>query len=281
MTFQQEIKKWLSYYKEASFSELEDGKWRKNGLSYSHILPEEYWFNNLLPEYRIELENYIRSRKIKRHPDFHHLNSSQAMCLNFFYPLIKEEKLQLIIQFLNLEDESVDYDSVCFEKPSKIESELGYRPTSFDFYFKTNNSKEIHFEIKFTEQEFGKAIHDTEHLDKYESVYKHHCSAINADYSNCNYFLNYYQLLRNVIHVSYNSYVVFLFPENNIKIKHQAEFAKTNLVKPAFQQNVINCTWESLIEFIDSINLGSQRLVKQMDDFKAKYKINCNSGIKV
>ena len=281
MSFQEEIKKWLSTYKETNFGQLENGKWKRNNIAYSHILPEEYWFNNLLPEYKSELKDYIRSKKVKRHPDFHHLNSSQAMCLNFFYPLIKEDKLQLVLDFLTIDNDSVDYDSVRFEKESFIERQKGYRPTSFDFYFKTQTNKEIHFEIKYTEQDFGKAKQDVDHLGKYDIVYQNHCSVIDSRYSNCTDFLNYYQLMRNVIHVADNSYVVFLFPKNNIKIKQQAEFAKTTLVKPDFQKNIINCTWESLLDFADTSNLNSQRLVKQMDDFKEKYKINSNSAFNI
>ncbi len=283
MSFQDEIKDWLSDYKANHFKHLKNGIWKYRGkeIPCAHILPKENLYDNLLPEYKCELQDYIESKKVKLHQYFYHLNSSQAMCLNFFYPLIKEEKLQLILEFLNIHNDSVDYNSVCFEKESFIERQKGYRPTSFDFYFKTHTNKEIHFEIKYTEQDYGKAKNDVDHIGKYDLVYQNYCSVIESRYSNCNDFLNYYQLLRNVIHVSDNSYVVFLFPENNKKIKQQAEFAKSTLVKPDFQKNILNCTWESLLEFVDTINLDSPRLVKQMDDFKAKYKINCNSVINV
>lgn len=273
MQYQDEIKNWLSEYKTAHFKGLENGIWKRNKKQYSHILPIDNSLDNLLPNYKSELKDYIRTQKIKLHPDFHHLNSSQAMCLNMFYPLFKEKKLDLIVKALNLDNDSVNYDSVCFEKESMIEKEKGYRPTSFDFYFRTNNGKEIHFEIKYTEQEFGKAKRDKEHFDKYESVYKKQCFAIDSKYCNCDSFLSNYQLMRNIIHVTENSYVVFLFPFSNIKIKQQAEFAKSTLVKSDFQQNVINLTWEYLLGFIDSIALDSEILTKQMIDFKDKYKI--------
>ncbi len=79
--------------------------------------------------------------------------------------------------------------------------------------------------------------------------------------------------MRNIIHVSDNSYVVFLFPSNNNKIKKQAEFAKSFLVKSELRKNVINLTWEDLLKAIDSNALVSERLEKQMQDFKDKYKI--------
>lgn len=273
MKYQDETKASLSDYKTTHFKGLENGIWKRNKKQYPHILPVDYWFENLLPNYRTELKDYISAQNVKLHPDFHHLNSSQAMCLNMFYPLFKEKKLDLIVKALKLDNDSVNYDSVCFEKESKIEKEMGHRPTSFDFYFRTNNGKEIHFEIKYTEQEFGKAKRDKEHFDKYESVYKKHCSAIDSKYCNCDSFLSNYQLMRNVIHVTNSSYVVFLFPANNIKINKQAEFAKSNLIKSGFQQNIINLTWEYLLGFIDSITLDSDKLATQITDFKDKYKI--------
>jgi hypothetical protein len=273
MTYQNEIKDWLSDYKITHFKKLENGIWKRNKKQYPHILPVDNWLENFLPKYKTELTEYIRTQKIKLHSDFHHLNSSQAMCLNIFYPLIKETKLDLLVNVLKLDSDSVDYDSVRFEKESNIEKEKGYRPTNFDFYFRTINNKKIYFEIKYTELGFGKAKCDKEHFDKYESVYKNHCSVINPKYCNCNDFLDNYQLMRNLIHLSNNSYVVFIFPVNNKKIKQQAEFAKSTLVTSDFQQNIIILTWEHLLGYIDSITLGSEKLDSQMIDFKDKYKI--------
>lgn len=273
MSYQKEIKEWLSEYKMTHFKELENGKWKINKKPYSHIFPEQNWDDNFLPKYKTELKDYIHNQEFKRHRDFHHLNSSQAMCLNFFYPLILEKKLDLVLKVLNIESDSVDYNSVCFEKESIIEKKLGYRPTSFDFYFRTNNGKEIHFEIKYTEQEFGKAKPDKEHFDKYDLVYKSHCSNIDSEYTNCKSFLENYQLMRNVIHASDSSYVVFIFPANNKKIKQQAAFAKSVLVKSDFQEKIINLTWENLLGFTDSIKLDTERLAIQINDFKAKYRI--------
>ena len=79
--------------------------------------------------------------------------------------------------------------------------------------------------------------------------------------------------MRNIIHVSDNSYVVFLFPSNNNKIKKQAKLAESVLVKSELRKNVINLTWEDLLKAIDSNALVSERLEKQMQDFKDKYKI--------
>lgn len=89
--FQNKIKNNLTNYKKKNFPELTDGRWKKNNKTYSHILPEENKFDNLLPKYKNELLIYLGKNHIKLHSDFHHLNSSQAMCFNFFLPIISRE----------------------------------------------------------------------------------------------------------------------------------------------------------------------------------------------
>ena len=280
MTYQKDIKIKLGIYKRKILKELEDGIWKRTNGFYPHILPKDKWFNNLLPNYKPEFRTYLsKNKKIKLHQYFHHLNSSQAMCFNMFYPLIEEKKLDLLLDVLNIHGDSIDYNSACFEKESDIEkepiSELGIdkRPTCFDFYFRTKSGKKFHFEIKYTEERFAKAKYDNSHFAKYEAIYKNHCFPINSEYCNCISFLDNYQLLRNLVHISENSYVVFIYPEKNSKIKQQAEDAKSFLVKPEFQQRVINLTWENLLEYLESVNLNSDKLTTQMTDFKQKYCI--------
>src|SRR5271169_3418289 len=57
--------------------------------------------------------------KIKYHQFFHHLNSSQALCLNLFYPLIEENRLGLLTEFLKIE--STGPLKGAFETQSQIE----------------------------------------------------------------------------------------------------------------------------------------------------------------
>ena len=61
----------------------EDGPWSRNSVSYPHILPVAHQNLNFLERYRSEMVAYLASEpSVKQHQDFHHLNSSQAMCLN-------------------------------------------------------------------------------------------------------------------------------------------------------------------------------------------------------
>lgn len=269
MKYQDLIKGHLSQYKYRQFNNIANGFWRNK--EYSHILPDTQKELNILHSHR-ELFYKSTLSKIKYHIYFHHLNSSQAMCINFFYPLIKEQLLDNILNLMGLTTEVVDYNTVQFEKNSHIEKSS--RATSFDFFFKTDSGKNIYFEIKYTEQEFGKAKKDKVHFDKYHYTYKNHCSAINPTFCNQDSFLDHYQLMRNIIHVSENDYVVFVYPEDNNKIKNQVLFAQTNLIQPHFKKNVIALTWETLLNGVLSSNKININVKTQMKDFCEKYNIS-------
>ena len=170
-------------------------------------------------------------------------------CITNFVNYTTRRLKKIISRLLNINGDSVNYDKILFEKESEIEGSR--RRTNFDFYFETSLGRKIYFEIKYTEKEFGKAKEDDAHIEKYNSIYKKHCDSLNPEYSDRTNFLRNYQLMRNLIHLSDNSYLVFVYPNKNKKIKEQAENAKTNFVKPKFQQNLINLTWEQLVGDID------------------------------
>lgn len=275
MTYQQEIKLHFENNKEKLFKrKIEDGKWRNSEKKYPHILPKEEEILNLLPTYRNSLENYLNNNKseLKKHIYFHHLNSSQAMCLNFFFPLYEEKELDVILKLFGFENEEVDYNQKCFfEKESHIEKALAnYRATNFDFYIQTKSAKKIYFEIKYTEQEFGKAKDDDIHMNKFNNVYKNNLKIISKEYHQPNIFFKNYQILRNLICISENSYVVFIYPSKNRKIKNQAESAKLHILNSDVKDNLINLTWEDLIVFTEK-NIKKVSLKNQFKDFKEKY----------
>jgi len=275
MNFKDEIKEYLSDYRIQKMGDLDKGIWKRKDKIYEfdHILPKttNSIKLNILERYR-ELFYNSELSKISYHRFFHHLNSSQAMCINFFFPLFKEKKLELVLNAIGLNNDLVDYKTVCFEKESNFEKKG--RPTSFDFYFRTVKGKNIYFEIKYTEYAFGKAKKDKNHKEKYNSVYSNKCSNINEQYSNLESFLNNYQLMRNLIHVSENSFVVLLHPKENKRISREANFARFELIKREFQKHVIDLTWEKLFGMIENELTDSEKLTEQMSEFKVKYKIS-------
>lgn len=272
MSYQEVIKKHFEDKKLILFDQkIENGKWQNSEIKYPHILPKEYQILNLLPTYRSELNSYIEDNNLKKHIYFHHLNSSQAMCLNFFFPFYKEKELEIVLKFLGFKNEEINYEKTCFEKDSDIEKRYSkYRPTSFDFYLETISGKKIFFEIKYTEQEFGKAKLDDIHINKFNEVYKNELQFIKKEYQQINVFLKNYQILRNLICISENSYVVFLYPNRNIKIKNQAELASQTMLTDNVIDNFFNKTWEELLSFAEK-NIENQNVKKQLKSFKEKY----------
>ena len=90
--FQDKVKAHMEEYNGQN-NELVDkkgGAWKGKG-SFAHILRDsqnDWMFNLLLPYREVgSLVQDIRKGVIKKHMYAHHLNSSQMMCMNFFYPL--------------------------------------------------------------------------------------------------------------------------------------------------------------------------------------------------
>ena len=269
MGFTTKIKKHLSDYKVKKFPGLEDGTWRNNKQSYSHIFAECNKFDNLLKPYNAELTSYIKTSKTTLDSNFHHLNSSQAMCLNFFYPLFYERKLELITDYLGLSNEIVDYESVFFEKAG-----LDYRrvrkPTKFDFYFETKSNKKIYFEIKYTEPQYGRSSGRIVNRETFKNVYSKHLSSINEEFHNADSFYFEYQVLRNLIHIDDESYVVFVYPKDNTGISKGVDKIKKEILKLEYFDHFFTIDWNNLYEYI-SKNIVISKLQEHYTEFNSKY----------
>ncbi|SMG62878.1 hypothetical protein BMETH_1344_0 [methanotrophic bacterial endosymbiont of Bathymodiolus sp.] len=123
---------------------------------------------NVIENYRDDF--YLSaSSEIDFHKYYHHLNSSEALCINLFFPLIVEDKLSLILELLGIPKQPIK--EACFEKESDVETGSG-RKTNFDFYICLADNTTIYFEIKYTEAKFGIAKNDPEHRLKFTKTYK-------------------------------------------------------------------------------------------------------------
>jgi hypothetical protein len=273
MSYSDTVKKYLSHYKSEKFSAVKNGYFR--GKEYCHILAKDFCQLNLIDSYGSEFWESNLRKEVKLHQCFHHLNSSQAMCINFFFPLFKEKKLELILQALNLDNgEKVNYDTVKFEKEAEIDKIGIQTPTSFDFYFETDSGRKMYFEIKYTENGFAKAKQDNKHKeiykDKYNQIYKDAANGkIISTHNNESDFLNHYQIMRNLIHVGNDSYVIFVVPKENKSVYSAAEKAK-DFVEDKYKDNVKVLTWDCLYELIEEQNFTGS-LKTHFDEFKKKY----------
>lgn len=271
--FKDRVIKHLENYKINELRVTEPGIFRYKGkeIPCGHILPKSMEDLNIISPYNLEL-NSSPILNLKRHRYFHHLNSSQAMCINFFFPLIKDKQLDYVLKILNISGE-VDYASAVFEKESNVESPND-RKTSFDFYFQTLEGSNIFFEIKYTENGFGKAAHDPDHIDKFNRTYElamKECDAINDEYKTMDQFLAHYQIMRNLVNINDKNYVVFIYPEENLNIKKDAEDVNANIISNNWHKHFIPLTWETLIadqnSYLSSVHLKQY----YQDKFSKKY----------
>jgi hypothetical protein len=101
------------------------------------------------------------------HQDFHHLNSSQAMCFNLFFPLFNDDQrgIPRLTTALGFSDGAIE--NVAFEfVPDSIES------TNFDFFIRFRSQRRVYFELKLSERSFGSAQNDRNHNLKFEGIYE-------------------------------------------------------------------------------------------------------------
>ena len=268
----------LSRYKTDVIKEYQDGlyKYPRDGTirKLPYILPkiDNHFKNtkNILSGIRTDFLN-SNYKNIKPHVYFNHLNSSQAMCINFFYPLIKNNLLNHVLSRIKI-NEPIDYSEVKFEKDSNIEN-TG-RKTNFDFYIKTKNNTNIYFEIKYTERSFGSAKNDIAHTRKFNVDYLpklNLVSHINKDYHSKDKFFKNYQIMRNILNIDGNSYVVIIYLKENEKLRMKCEEVKKQIILEPLTSHFLDIDWHDMFDWVYSNIHNNTVLVKYYDDFYDKY----------
>jgi hypothetical protein len=150
----------LAQYRVDVLGVKQDGlfHFRGQNIPNKHILPISHFGMNILEKYRDRFwsSEYADQTKVKLHRYFHHLNSSQALCFNLFYPLIAEESLGLFLSYIGVNQKGNPIPT--FEKLSELE--VAERKTSFDLHIKLASTSQIFVEVKYTENGFGKDEND-------------------------------------------------------------------------------------------------------------------------
>jgi hypothetical protein len=265
--FQKGTKVHLAAYKRQMLGIPEDGIWRKNKKSYAHILPITKQRLNILPSIREDFWRWFEGRGINLHSDFHHLNSSQAMCFNLFFPLLLENEraLQIVLDALEIRDESAA--GAIFEfQPDDIER------TCFDFTIPTSSGSRVYFELKYTESHFGKARADAEHVDKFQRVYRPRVTGrFDESFCRAEPFLANYQILRNIWHLnSARDVVVFLYPSANRLLRQEEAVIRSCAIEP-YRSRVHIVYLENLLALLQQDRRSSDREITALAEFQAKY----------
>jgi len=132
LSFKEKVINSLAVYRKEKLKINEPGifKYKGQELLKEHILPVKFKTHNIIENYRGAFYS-SPSSEIDFHKYYHHLNSSQALCINLFFPLIIENKLSFILELLDIPKQLIT--EVYFEKESSLEIGAG-RKTNFDFY---------------------------------------------------------------------------------------------------------------------------------------------------
>lgn len=269
MNFVDSICRHLDQYRTGTLGVEDAGTFSYRGkvIPKGHILPRLHRTLNILPEYRSQFLASDHGR-ISFHDLFHHLNSSQALCINLFYPLVAESELHLVADFLELPATS-QLESR-FEKKSDLEKAV--RLTSFDFFLQSG-PESVFFEVKYTENGFGKATADGDHKDKFKATYKtlvNNSEFLTEACREESFFLEHYQILRNLVHITSTSYVVFLFPSANTTVKRQADKARADFLTDAGRKRMKIVFLEDLVAFLEG-HTKHQHLARYYGHFRGKY----------
>lgn len=219
------------------------------GKPYSHILKIDGFNKRQI----VSCYNVIQGVSsdllpMSLHRFAHHLNSSQILCYNFFRPMLTEsgratKKLVMLLEKYGIK---IGLGSECtFEYNDGAGDD-----TEFDFHI-NSGEVEVFFEIKYTEQGFGRANDDDKHQKKFEEIYKGNllnkekCLIEKPGYKE---FIRDYQLYRNVIRITNkNKFLILLYPKANGVVHKQADTFIKDKINNRYKENVKALHWEDVI----------------------------------
>jgi len=209
------LKTHLARYKTQNLGVADDGVWKSSGKHYPHILPEPQQAHNILAHIRDDFWREFSGMDAKLHRDFHHLNSSQAMCFNLFYPFIRNTNVfGELLSSLGLAPRRIETWAFEYE-PDPVER------TNFDFYLKITDGTQIFFELKLSEVEFGVAEDDARHREKLARIYRSALEGlVDPSALEPEFFFAHYQLLRNISYLANEpSHLFLIYPAANERLQ--------------------------------------------------------------
>lgn len=273
-SYQQAILVHLTRYKQERLGVRERGIWSGNRKPYGHILPVDLKHLNLLETIRREFMEYRAApegKAVKLHRDFHHLNSSQALAFNLFFPFVGRlvtDDTPLLAQFGARGDqiEIARFESV----PNPSEG------TNFDLHLILKSGKEIFVEVKFTETEYGATRSNPQRSAKFT---KHYAKRLEGKVaSEClvplAFFANY-QLLRNLSHLELErgDRLVIVRPLANEALRKGEQWF-FDRIQPSCKERVAVLNLEDLVvELLSHSERMPTRVAAHLELFGEKYLI--------
>lgn len=251
----------LIEYKTVSLSDTRKGTF--HGKQYNHVLVDEQ--QNLLKGYgfdRVIEDNFNDIKKRNElHIGFANMNSSQAFALNCFCPLIESGTLGT---FLGIDDSLIKPEECKFEYVLNENEQ-----TQFDFYIeKSELHPAISVEVKYTEEDFGIARLDNNHIQKYEEEYKSKLSTLTKKELSISEFFTKYQLWRNLSYVQEGQIICFLFPRFREDLTEYVKKA-ISMCRDEYKDQIKIIYADDIVQ--EMIHTNSNSLCTFYNEFSKKY----------
>jgi hypothetical protein len=203
--------------------------------------------------------------------DFHHLNSSQAMCWNVLMPaLVMVGGLQQLGAAMGTPSpiEAMDFEAI----PDQVEF------TNFDCVLQLEDGGIVYVEAKLTERGFGGAAKNDQRELKRTGLYTPRLlGKVPPELLEESAFFASYQLLRNLSHLKTAAdRLVLLVPRASAGLVRQAE-SFCELVLPPWRTQVSVVFVEDLIERLATQAEGLARL--HFEECRRKYALRQAVGL--
>jgi hypothetical protein len=216
--YDEKVRSHLATYKEQRLGVRAPGVHLRTGRAYRHILPLELRQLNIFESIRADFFEYLSAHcgTLHLHRDFHHVNSSQALAFNLFFPYFRDEPgAGLLLAALGpkapLAIKEFHFEYV----PDASEA------TNVDVAWRMSDDTWTFCEVKLSERGFGKAKRDERHLRKLETTYRPRLQdLVESAFLEPARFFEHYQILRNISLLSTHagSSVLFLLPKANERL---------------------------------------------------------------
>ncbi len=233
----------LAIYKNAVLGVHEDGIWSRNKKPYPHILPSDKAELNLVSGVRALWAANPKASRVKRHRDFHHLNSSQAFAINLFFSLLRARAVHAsLLRGLGVTAEAVeDWNFEAIVDRAEL--------TNFDLVLQLKGQRRVFIEVKLTESEFGAVSDSDTQRRRREFLYLPRLTTkVSASALEIPHFFKMYQLLRNASYAATDrDQVVFIMPRQNRALAAVVERFTSEVVTEDYRPLIRTVFAEDLI----------------------------------
>lgn len=233
----------LATYKNAVLGVHEDGVWSRNNRLYPHILPSDKADLNLVSGVRALWATSPKASRVKRHRDFHHLNSSQAFAINLFFPLLHARDVHvLLLRALGVSAGAIeDWNFEVIIDRAEL--------TNFDIVLQLEGRRRVFIEVKLTESDFGAVSDSDTQRRRRDLIYLPRLAAkVSVSALEIPHFFKMYQLLRNASYAATDyGQVVFIMPRQNRAVAAVAERFTSEVVSEDYRPLIRTVFAEDLV----------------------------------